>query len=334
MAKKIDLPWQKRCMERDEHIGGMVDLDNNAFDRAAPIGAVERPAAGSEKRGKDGDVSTFLAALVRAQVLNAAIERLEKRDVTEHILDRRIENFSRLVASYAADSDLSRFRDEDAGTPIDEADLLRQLLSLTGNLRGGFRVLERSAQILGETWESDAQNFIEVTIGMTRLQLLMRKLVDKSPMGHQRGRAGRALIAAAAGEEHTFGQCMLDEILRAHGWETTLFNPRETSELSQHIKQEQAHLICFSWISSHLQPSVQEELDAIRAMPILTRPIIIAGGQAALKKDKWIVSPGVDQTCDSAYAATEIASKIIEAIEKSAQTSGRRGPFEDVGGQG
>ncbi|MEO1747687.1 MAG: cobalamin B12-binding domain-containing protein [Pseudomonadota bacterium] len=321
-------------MDRDEKITGLTAPDRSDFDRTDSLVLLDNQASQHQNRQEKESVSVYLAKLLRTHVLDEAIKRLEKRNVTEQVLDRRVENFSRLVAGYALNSDLNQFEDEDDGAPRNEADLIKQLLSLTGDLRGGFKVLERSAQILGEAWESDAQNFLEVTFAMTRLQLLMRKLVEHAPHGRRHNAIGKALIAVPTGETHTFGQCMLEEVLRAHGWQTRLFNPQETSSLAQHIKREEAHLVCFSWISSHLQSSVEEELDAIRSMPILARPIIIAGGQAALEKDKWIVSHGVDQICDSAYAATEIASKITEAIEKSAQKSGRRETFEITGGQG
>ncbi|MEL6818326.1 MAG: cobalamin B12-binding domain-containing protein [Pseudomonadota bacterium] len=321
-------------MERDEKIIDLADPDKSTFDRAESLAVLDnRTSDHQNRKGKEG-ISAYLAALLRTHVLSEAIKRLEKRNVTEQVLDRRVENFSRLVAAYALNSDLTQFEDEDDGAPRTEVDLIKQLLSLTGDLRGGFKVLERGAQILGEAWESDAHNFLEVTFAMTRLQLLMRKLVERGPQGGHHSSIGKALVAVPTGETHTFGQCMLEEILRAHGWQTRLFNPQETSSLAQHIKREGAHLVCFSWISSNLQSSVEEELDAVRSMPILTRPIIIAGGQAALEKDKWIVSHGVDQICDSAYAATEIASKITEAIEKSAQKSGRHEAFESAGGQG
>ncbi|MEO0542384.1 MAG: cobalamin-dependent protein [Pseudomonadota bacterium] len=321
-------------MERDEHIVGMDDLDKDVFDRADPVSAVDKSDSEPENPIENGALTAYLAVLVRTHVLNAAIERLEKRNVTDQVLDRRVENVSRLVASYVTDLDLKKLREEDEGSPVTEAELIKQLFSLTGDLRGGFKVLERSAQILGKAWESDSRNFLEVTIGMTRLQLLMRKLVEFSPDIHLSTTSGKALVAVATGEEHTFGQCMLEEILRAHGWQTILFNPSDTKGLANQIKRERVQLVCFSWISSHLEKQVQEELDAVRAMPILTRPIIIAGGQAALKKDKWIVSHGVDQLCDSAYAATEIASRITKVIEKNATTWGIEEPLEDAGGLG
>ncbi|MEO1703537.1 MAG: cobalamin B12-binding domain-containing protein [Pseudomonadota bacterium] len=326
-------------MERDEHILGMIEPDKNVFDRSQVNGVqtngmVDKKRPAPEKLKENESFSAYLALMLRAHVLNSTIERLEKRNLTDQVLDRRVENISRLVASYATDLNLERFRQVDETAPSSEADLINQLLSLTGSLRGGFKVLERSAQLLGDSWEADSRNFLEVTIGMTRLQLLMRKLVEQSPQGRKQTCHGKALIAVATGEEHTFGQCMLEEVLRAQGWQTGLFNPKQTSGLAQYIKREGPQLVCFSWISSCLETSVAEELDAVREIPLYKRPIIVAGGQAALKKDKWIVSHGVDQICDSAYAATEIATKITETIEKNAQTVGRHVPFEDVGGLG
>jgi methanogenic corrinoid protein MtbC1 len=81
-------------------------------------------------------------------------------------------------------------------------------------------LLAPAARELGRMWEEDECTFSEVTVGVGRLQRIMRGLspsfgteVDVPPDGR------RALLLAAPGEQHTFGLSMVGEFFRRAGWD-------------------------------------------------------------------------------------------------------------------
>jgi len=81
-------------------------------------------------------------------------------------------------------------------------------------------LLAPAAAELGRMWEEDECMFSDVTVGVGRLQRLMRGLspafgteVDVPPDGR------RALLLAAPGEQHTFGLSMVGEFFRRAGWD-------------------------------------------------------------------------------------------------------------------
>ncbi|MEM1377272.1 MAG: cobalamin-dependent protein [Pseudomonadota bacterium] len=304
-------------MECDDKKNGTDRSAKPQFRGHETIETIDNFRAPTERLNLDEGMTAFLRTIIRTEVLSAAVKRLESRNLSEQILERRIRTLAGLTADYVTGTDFSRLSDEDSGNPLSEDALLKQFLDLTGDLRGGFGVLEEAAARLGKDWETDRRNFVDITIGMSRLQLLMRKLVNRWTGNQGTVQHGNALVAVAAGEEHTFGQCMLEEILRAHGWSTVLFNPQQTGGFLNAVRKHEAHLVCFSWISPHLQPLVDADLSTMSLQPLESRPIVIAGGHAALEKQKWMVSHGVDRICTSAYAALKIASQITDSLQKN-----------------
>ena len=83
-----------------------------------------------------------------------------------------------------------------------------------------IELLAPAARYLGYLWDEDLCDFAEVTVGLGRLQQVMRELSPAfgSEVDHPAdGR--RALLVPAPGEQHTFGLSMVAEFFRRAGWE-------------------------------------------------------------------------------------------------------------------
>ena len=102
------------------------------------------------------------------------------------------------------------------------SELIESLRGRGASVEGLFlHLLAPAARHLGALWEQDLCDFTEVTVGVGRMQQLMREL---SPGVRHRGRAPaapacRILLAPAPGEQHTFGLSMVAEFFRRAGWE-------------------------------------------------------------------------------------------------------------------
>lgn len=80
------------------------------------------------------------------------------------------------------------------------------------------------ARHLGELWEKDLCDFTEVTIGLGRLQQVLRdnsadfsqpEAVNDAPPGR------RILLAPCPGEQHTFGLSLVAEFFHRAGWDVS-----------------------------------------------------------------------------------------------------------------
>lgn len=79
-------------------------------------------------------------------------------------------------------------------------------------------LLASAARELGTRWEEDRTGFAEVTVGLCRIQTILRDLghlldFERDPFL----RFGRILLAAVPGEQHTLGIRMVEEFLRRAG---------------------------------------------------------------------------------------------------------------------
>ncbi len=75
------------------------------------------------------------------------------------------------------------------------------------------------ARRLGEIWEADACDFVQVTIGLHRLQIAMNGLLADYSPGSQPGTGFRILLAPAPGETHVIGLDIAQRFFRSGGWE-------------------------------------------------------------------------------------------------------------------
>jgi len=76
-----------------------------------------------------------------------------------------------------------------------------------------------AARRLGELWESDACDFMQVTVALQRLQGLLRNLEPEEDRGPDRiGKAPAILLLAAPGENHLLGVQMVASLFASEGW--------------------------------------------------------------------------------------------------------------------
>lgn len=83
-----------------------------------------------------------------------------------------------------------------------------------------LELLAPAARELGRLWEHDLCDFTDVTVGVGRLQQLLRELSPAFGADQDQPVDGRRiLLLPAPGEQHTLGASMAAEFFRRAGWE-------------------------------------------------------------------------------------------------------------------
>lgn len=80
-----------------------------------------------------------------------------------------------------------------------------------------IELLQPAAQHLGEMWERDECDVVDVTLGVAQLQKLLAvfNCTHNLPrMSEKR----RVLLVRPSGEQQSFGMAMVSKLLRAAGW--------------------------------------------------------------------------------------------------------------------
>lgn len=81
-----------------------------------------------------------------------------------------------------------------------------------------IELLEPTARYLGEIWDRDECDFIDVTLGVARLQKLLA-IFNQSHDIPDLGSRRHVFMAMTPGDQHYFGVAMVEKFLLAAGWQ-------------------------------------------------------------------------------------------------------------------
>lgn len=104
-------------------------------------------------------------------------------------------------------------------------------------------LLAPAARKLGEYWEQDRCDFVDVTMGLWRLQEILHELAARLPAEHRTGPGHRALFTTMAGDQHSFGTVVIEELFSREGWLTERMIDATTADLMERLVAEPFDLI-------------------------------------------------------------------------------------------
>lgn len=155
-------------------------------------------------------------------------------------------------------------------------------------------LLAPAARLLGEMWTEDLCSFTDVTIGLSRLQQAMRELGSAFENEVRPEIRGRILLAAAPGEQHSFGLSMLETFFRHAGWEVCGGATYAPSELLRLARDEWLDAIGLSLSSDLLYDQVRELLPALRKASRNPSTVVIVGGRYFTDNPEHATEVGAD----------------------------------------
>lgn len=169
----------------------------------------------------------------------------------------------------------------------------------------------QTARKLGRLWEDDHVSFVDVTLGLCRLQRLVR---DRQPARRPRRgvphAARRALIAAVPGEQHILGAVIVEKHFTAAGWDVT---SGPFSTVGEAAALLQRHVFTLAGLSVSGDGALERCALAIRAFRRISRNpnlFILVGGNAFHDRDDRVAFVGADATARDANDALAIAEEL------------------------
>ncbi|MBX7497094.1 cobalamin B12-binding protein [Qipengyuania sp. 6B39] len=173
-------------------------------------------------------------------------------------------------------------------------------------------LLAPSARRLGELWEDDACDFVEVTMGLWRLQEVMRVVALRSPpVTRAVETVPTALFAPMPGDQHSFGALMVEEIFARAGWQSeVLFEPKRQELLA--ILGERAFDLAGLTVTNDCPSGLIADLvSAIRSVSRNPAIRIIIGGRAINANPGLASQVGADGTASDACSALALAERMM-----------------------
>lgn len=279
----------------------------------------------------NGEASGGLSEMLARDPINSAIEseiipRLMMAHTMPGISGEDIASFGPEGGAISP-TDLSLQRSEFGSLPLqlDAADLLDHM---EGYLQDGVgfdticvEVLAPAARALGTMWVEDECDFVDVTMGLWRLQEVMRSLSAKVPTATPRNAIrSTALFAPIPGDPHVFGAQMLDEIFAKAGWISEVAVKPLRRELLDRISRKPFDLIGLSITRGCPLSAIASIVKTMRNVSANPHISILIGGNMVNANPAIVDEVGADGTAFDAHETLKLAESLVEASHHKALT--------------
>jgi methylmalonyl-CoA mutase cobalamin-binding subunit len=176
-------------------------------------------------------------------------------------------------------------------------------------------LLAPAALWLGQAWTDDRADFSTVTLGLMRLQHLVRDYDDAFTRDvRPQSRTRRILLMNPPGEQHSFGRDMLAAFFRRAGWDVWDPPPRAEGEFARLMRRESFQVIGIS-------AAAEERLDAVAACIRLVRKSVrnrgagvMVGGPVFNANPEYVALVGADATATDGEQATLQAERMLSLM--------------------
>ena len=209
---------------------------------------------------------------------------------------------------------------------VEADDLLGRVEAL---LDGGISVetllvdlLGPAARKLGEYWEDDTCDFVDVTMGLWRLQEVVHECVARSPAARAAAGGRRALFAPMPGEQHGFGTLVIAELFAREGWSVERLGDGTQRDITARVATDWFDLVGLTVscdCNTGALPSLIAGLRSVSRNPGLR---VMVGGRVFVADPAMAEAVGADGTAADARVALALADSLVVSAAREAIACG------------
>lgn len=175
-----------------------------------------------------------------------------------------------------------------------------------------LELLEPAARCLGTMWERDECDFIDVTLGVGRLQKLLAIFNCTHDLPALVARR-RVLVTMTPGEQHFFGMSVVEKFLRAGGWHVHSAPGASIDNIAGVVRSEWFAVAGITLASEAQADTLERTIGEIRRQSRNPAIGIMVGGPAFAANPDLVSRVGADATAASAPTAVILAQKLFDA---------------------
>ncbi|WP_374942203.1 B12-binding domain-containing protein [Sphingomonas sp.] len=180
-------------------------------------------------------------------------------------------------------------------------------------------LLAPAARLLGEYWEEDRCDFVDVTMALWRLQEVIHELSARMPSDGIVGGGGHsALFASMPGDQHSFGTVVIDELFRREGWRTDRMSNAETPDLLRRVADDWFDMIGLTVSCDCHIANLGSVIVALRNVSRNPRVCVMVGGRIFGADPALAEQVGADGTARDAKLALKLADSLVRARAREA----------------
>ena len=193
-----------------------------------------------------------------------------------------------------------------------------------------LRLLAPAARELGLLWEEDQCDFMQVTVGLCRLHLLLRELSPEfRPEIADRKVERNILLVPVPGDQHTFGVSLVAQFLRRAGWEVWHEYPSSQTDIFNTVRQSWFTVVGLSVGSEMRLDDVAATVRGIRQISLNRSVGIMIGGPVLVSRPEIASLVGADATAVDGPTAVRRAERMCK--RQSTSTDPNQEPMNIVG---
>jgi methanogenic corrinoid protein MtbC1 len=174
-------------------------------------------------------------------------------------------------------------------------------------------LLAPAARHLGEEWESDRRSFVEVTVGLCRMQQLLRSLTPATPADAMASSGQRALFSPAPGEQHTFGLYVVEEFFRRDGWDVWTLASATVAEIEAAAASAWYDVAGFSLSGDLALSQLAQAIRCVRRASRNQGIRVLVGGRAFMQAPDRVAAVEADGTAEDGRQAVRCARELLRA---------------------
>ena len=172
-------------------------------------------------------------------------------------------------------------------------------------------LLTPTAHRLGELWLSDRADFADVTIGLSRLQQVLRMFADEFAQESAVAENDRrVLLTALPGDQHTFGVLMVAEFFRRANWSVDCAPASSIDGILRCVAREPFDVIGLSVANETLLDGLPSAIRSIRHRARNPRMRVLVGGVAFVGHPERVSWAGADATAADAPRALALVEEL------------------------
>jgi methanogenic corrinoid protein MtbC1 len=173
-------------------------------------------------------------------------------------------------------------------------------------------LLAPAARTLGEYWEADRCDFVDVTMGLWRLQHLVHELGQRVPREAIASRPDRrGYFTVYPGDQHSFGVVMIEDFFRRAGWETSSSPTSTLPEILDLVATEWLELIGLTVsFEAHID-TLPATIAALRNKSKNPALLVMVGGRIFTEQPGLAARVGADGTAPDGKQAVLSAEKLL-----------------------
>jgi methanogenic corrinoid protein MtbC1 len=170
-----------------------------------------------------------------------------------------------------------------------------------------------AARRLGALWDDDEVDFLQVTLGLCRLQQIVQAVGPGGGDRQASAATSRALLASLPGDQHTLGLRLVGDLFRRRGWDAHDLPAAPLDEIVVASRRERFDVFGLSVACDAGIGHAATVVAAVRRESANPRIIILVGGQAFAGQPGRVREVGADATAPDGLEGAARAFELLAA---------------------